>query len=148
MSACVAPEPAGWPRRGSINFSLTDVPARMGTWMSKTMIRAVKADASATGSVGGHSTFPTSRWMGSIAVRYRVTLDPAAAHCTLSVSVSIAASHAGQPRVESRTLRKKNIGQDWTPLTTAVSSPGRTRRRSPTCTKPLQTLPHTPVVEP
>ena len=70
--------------------SLTDVPARIGTWMSKTIIRAVKAETSSTGWVCGHSTLPVSRWMGSIAVRYSVTLDPAAAHCTLSVSVSIA----------------------------------------------------------
>jgi hypothetical protein len=70
-------------------FSLTDVPAKMGTWMSKTMIRAVKADTSAMGFVSGHSTLPTSRWIGSIAVRYRVTLDPAAAHCTLSASASV-----------------------------------------------------------
>jgi hypothetical protein len=60
--------------------------------MSKTMIRAVKAEASSTGALGEHNTLPTSRWMGSIAVRYSVTFDPAAAHCTLSDSVSIAAS--------------------------------------------------------
>jgi hypothetical protein len=70
-------------------LSLTDVPAKIGTWISKTIIRAVKADASAMGFVGGHSTLPTSRWMGSIAVRYKVTFDPAAAHCTLSASVSV-----------------------------------------------------------
>jgi hypothetical protein len=42
-------------------FSLTEVPARIGTWMSKTMIRAVKAEASSTGALGEHNTLPTSR---------------------------------------------------------------------------------------
>jgi hypothetical protein len=42
-------------------FSLTEVPARIGTWMSKTMIRAVKAEASSTGTLGEHNTLPTSR---------------------------------------------------------------------------------------
>jgi hypothetical protein len=46
---------------GSI-FSLTEVPARIGTWMSKMMIRAVKAEASSTtGALGEHNTLPTSR---------------------------------------------------------------------------------------
>lgn len=43
------------------NFSLTELPARIGTWVSKTMIRAVKAEASSTGALGEHNTLPTSR---------------------------------------------------------------------------------------
>lgn len=91
--------------------ALTEVPARIGTWMSKTMIRAVKADASSTGWVCGHSTLPVSRWMGSIAVRYSVRLDPAAAHGTLSVSVSIAANTI-RPTVKR--MKKKNKGRGQT----------------------------------
>lgn len=69
----------------------TDAPAVMGTCISNTMIRAVKTMASGTGSVGGQRTLPMLRCTGSIAVKYRVALDPAAAHGTLSSSTSIAA---------------------------------------------------------
>jgi len=48
-------------RCGGLILSLTDVPARIGTWISKTMIRAVKAEASSTRELGEHNTLPTSR---------------------------------------------------------------------------------------
>ena len=47
----------------------TDVPARMGTCMSKTIIRAVNTVASGIKFVGGHNTLPILRWMESTAVK-------------------------------------------------------------------------------
>lgn len=68
----------------------TDVPAVIGTWISKTMMRAVKLVTKGTTSVGGHNTLPMVICLGSTAVRCKVMFDPAAAHSSLSSSDSIA----------------------------------------------------------
>lgn len=68
----------------------TDAPAVIGTWISKTMIRAVKTVASGTRFVGEHRTLPMLRLTGSTSIKLRVTLKPAAAQGAYSSSISIA----------------------------------------------------------
>lgn len=68
----------------------TEVPLVIGTWISKMMIRALNTVASGTRFPGEHRTLPILRWMGSIDVKYKVTLEPAAAHDTLLSSILIA----------------------------------------------------------
>lgn len=57
--------------------------------MSNTIIRAVKTVANGTISDGGQRTLPMLRWIGSMEVKYRVALVPAAAQGTLCSSTSI-----------------------------------------------------------
>lgn len=78
----------------------TDVPVVIGSWISNTMIRAVKTVANGTTSDGGHRTLPMLRWIGSMQVRYSVALVPAAAQGTLFSSTSITAL-GQQPTHES-----------------------------------------------
>lgn len=53
------------------------------------MILAEKLRARGMTSDGGHRTLPILRCTGSIAVRYNVTLEPAAAQGRFSVSASM-----------------------------------------------------------
>lgn len=64
----------------------------IGTWISKMMILAMNTVASGTRFPGEHKTLPMLRWMGSIDVKYKVALEPAAAHDTLLSSILMAVS--------------------------------------------------------
>jgi hypothetical protein len=70
----------------------------MGSWMSNTMMRALKTVASGTSESGAHSTLPMSRLMASTFTRFRVTFEPSAAHGTPVSSYTIAykASQQGE----------------------------------------------------
>lgn len=73
-----------------VKNAFTEAPAVMGICISKTMILAVNNAASGTNSVVGQSTLPILKFIGSMAVRLRVTFEPDAAHGTNASSSSIA----------------------------------------------------------
>ena len=77
----------------------TDVPAVIGTWMSKTMILALKVVMRGITSLGGHSTLPMLICRGSMAVRCKVTFEPAAAHSSFSSSDSMAMTRCSKARL-------------------------------------------------
>jgi len=76
--------------KGQVN-ARTEVPFVIGTWISKMMILAMNTVASGTRFPGEHRTLPMLRWMGSMDVKYKVALEPAAAHDTLFSSMLMAA---------------------------------------------------------
>src|SRR4051812_16964473 len=91
------------------------------------------------GSFVGQRTQPMFRWIGSTAARYSVTFWPAEAYCTDSSSCSMAEFSDQHPRFTGTTQHFGDLL-----LTTAVSSPGTIRSRSPTWMTPLHNLPLTP----
>jgi len=69
---------------------ITEVPAVMGTSISKTIILAVNCFARGTTSDSEQSTLPMLRFTGSTDVKVRTTFEPEAAHGTDASSISMA----------------------------------------------------------
>lgn len=73
------------------------------------MILAVNVVASGTTDVGGHSILPTFKLIGSTAVKYMVTVCPAAAQGILSPSYEITIIERNRPLVTKRTGRAVSL---------------------------------------
>ena len=75
------------------SIQLTEVPAVMGIWISKTMILAVKEEVKGMMAPGRQRTLPIFSDIGSTPVRVRLTFDPEPVHGRISPSLSITESH-------------------------------------------------------